>query len=234
MRHDSEKPIRDLRQEVTDAIIAALEKGTAPWQKPWQAGALELPFNPTSGKPYRGGNAIHLMLVASSKALEDPRWLTYRQAQESGWQVRKGEKGTQIEFWQFPERSKPGADGPADRSQEQADKFVYRVYTVFNGKQIDGIPPHSPRVRQEWEVAQTAESILQNSGARISYDQADRAFYNCLTDSIHLPPRAAFKTAGEFYGVALHELSHNAATRIMPEDHGFGSRNGRIDRAYAA
>ena len=51
-----EKPRRDHRQEVTDSIIRMLEEGTAPWQKPWQPGALELPFNPTSGKPYRGGN----------------------------------------------------------------------------------------------------------------------------------------------------------------------------------
>jgi antirestriction protein ArdC len=74
---------RDLRQEVTDQIIRALEQGTAPWQKPWQAGALELPFNPVSGKPYRGGNAVQLMVVASSKGYDDPRWLTYRQAQET-------------------------------------------------------------------------------------------------------------------------------------------------------
>ncbi len=199
---------RDLRQEVTDAIMSALEKGTAPWQKPWQAGALELPFNPTSEKPYRGGNAILLMLNGSSKGYDDPRWLTYRQAQERGWQVRKAEKGTQIEFWQFPERNGTGSDGPSNQDQPQSDKFVYRVYTVFNAKQIDGMPPHSPRVRQEWEVAQGAEAILQNSGARISHDQADRAFYSRLSDSIHLPLRPAFKSAGDYYGTALHELAH--------------------------
>src|SRR5881392_2300243 len=58
---------RDLRQEVTDSIIAALEKGVAPWQRPWQSGAFEMPMNPTSGKPYRGGNAIHLMVVGMRK-----------------------------------------------------------------------------------------------------------------------------------------------------------------------
>ena len=46
------------------------------------------------------------------------------------------------------------------------------------------------------------------SGARISHDQADRAFYNRISDSIHLPLRAAFKTAGDYYGTALHELAH--------------------------
>jgi len=63
MRSASASVKRDLRQEVTDSIIAALEKGVAPWQRPWQSGAFEMPMNPTSGKPYRGGNAVHLMVV---------------------------------------------------------------------------------------------------------------------------------------------------------------------------
>src|SRR5205085_10470681 len=85
-------PKRDYRQKVTDSIIKMLEEGTAPWQKPWQPGALEMPFNPTSERPYRGGNAMQLMW----RDYDDPRWLTYRQAQQNGWQVRQGEKGTQI------------------------------------------------------------------------------------------------------------------------------------------
>jgi antirestriction protein ArdC len=201
---------RDLRQEITDQIIEALEKGTAPWQKPWNSGAFELPFNPTSGKTYRGGNAIHLMAMGSRHGYEDPRWLTYRQAQENGWQVRRGEKGTQVEFWQFPGSGRlSGTREDQDPSEPSVhDRFIYRVYTVFNGSQIDGLPPHSPRVRQEWEAVQSAESILRNSSARISHDQADQAFYHRRTDSIHLPPRAAFQSNGAYYGTALHELSH--------------------------
>ncbi len=200
---------RDLRQEVTDSIIAALEQNAAPWQKPWQAGAFEMPLNPTSGKSYRGGNAIHLMVVGMRRAYDDPRWLTYRQATENNWQVRRGEKGTQIEFWQFP--------GPQQASREESgniergsgkDRFIYRVYTVFNARQIEGIPAHVPKVHQEWEVFQAGESILKHSGARIFHDQPDRAFYDRRSDTIHLPPRSAFKTAANFYGTAGHELVH--------------------------
>src|SRR3954453_605536 len=54
-------PKRDYRQEVTNQIVEMLEKGTAPWQKPWEAGDTALPFNPTSERGYRGGNALHLM-----------------------------------------------------------------------------------------------------------------------------------------------------------------------------
>ncbi len=200
---------RDLRQEVTDSIIAALEKGVAPWQKPWQPGAFEMPFNPTSGKPYRGGNALHLMMVGMRRSYEDPRWLTYRQALEGNWQVRRGEKGTQIEFWQFPGSKSPAHDeSRADLDKSRDDRLIYRVYTVFNASQIEGIPAHKPKVPQEWEAIRSAETILERNGARIFHDQADRAFYDRRSDTIHLPPRSAFESAGAFYGTALHETAH--------------------------
>jgi antirestriction protein ArdC len=225
---------RDLRQQVTDAIIAALEKGVAPWQKPWQSGALEMPLNPTSGKPYRGGNAIQLMVSGMRMGSEDPRWLTYRQAQENGWQVRRGEKGTQIEFWQFPDnRAATPDDTRNDITDSHRDRFICRVYTVFNANQIEGIPGHMPRVRQEWEIINAAEEILKNSGARICHDQSDRAFYNRLTDEIHLPPKGAFTSAGNYYGTALHEMAHwsGAPNRLNRETLNESYRFG--DLAYA-
>jgi antirestriction protein ArdC len=57
---------------------------------------------------------------------------------------------------------------------------------------------------------------MTNSGARIEHDQFDDAFYNRRSDSIHLPPKEAFKDAPGYYGTALHELTHNAASGIMP------------------
>jgi len=57
-------------------------------------------------------------------------------------------------------------------------------------------------------VVEAAEQILQNSGAIILHDQSDRAFYNRLADSIHLPAKNAFNDAPGYYGTALHELAH--------------------------
>ena len=205
---------RDFRQEVTDSIVEMLEKGTAPWQKPWDPQkAFELPFNPESEKAYRGGNALHLMAVGAQKNYADPRWLTYRQAQENGWQVRKGEKGTHIEFWQFKdERAKqqPGESAPGAEPSGERDRRgpIHRIYTVFNAQQIDGIPAHERKQMQEWEVVQAGEQILQNSGAEIAHDQRDRAFYSRSTDAIHLPPQRAFANPADYYGTALHELAH--------------------------
>src|SRR5438874_1272534 len=129
---------RDHRQEVTDSIVKMLEEGVAPWQKPWESAGM--PLNPTTERAYRGGNAVHLMATGLSRGYEDPRWMTYKQAAENGWQVRKGETGTHIEFWEVKakaeekngEPDKGDSDEPAGENHR---RLIHRVYTVFNAKQ---------------------------------------------------------------------------------------------------
>jgi antirestriction protein ArdC len=202
---------RDHRQEVTDSIVKMLEEGVAPWQKPWESAGM--PFNPTTDKAYRGGNAVHLMATGLSQGYEDPRWMTYKQAAENGWQVRKGEKGTHIEFWEVkakPEElnGEPNKNGGDESAKENQRRLIHRVYTVFNAKQIEGVPAFERQQPTEFEAVQGGERILVNSGARIAHDQRDSAFYRPSTDSIHLPPKEAFKDAPGYYGTALHELAH--------------------------
>src|SRR5262249_54992303 len=161
----------------TDNIVRMLEEGTSPWQKPWTAGALEMPFNPVTGKLYRGGNAVHLFASAIATGSDDPRWITYKQAEQRGWQVRKGEKGSHIEYWEFPERPAasrvrgPDAEGKADAAtatkSSDSPRLVHRIYTVFNAKQIEGVPEHIRKQPQELEILKAGENILNNSGADI-------------------------------------------------------------------
>ena len=202
---------RDHRQEVTDSIVKMLEEGVAPWQKPWESAGM--PFNPTTEKAYRGGNAIHLMATGLSRGYEDPRWMTYKQAGENGWQVRKGEKGTAIEFWEVNAKAEekagePSKGGDGDLPQTSQRRLIHRVYTVFNANQIEGVPAYERPRPSAFEAVQSGERILASSGAQIAHDQRDRAFYNRSSDSIHLPPKEAFKDAPGFYGTALHELAH--------------------------
>jgi antirestriction protein ArdC len=202
---------RDHRQEVTDSIIRMLEDGVAPWQKPWESAGM--PFNPTTDKAYRGGNAVHLMATGLARGYEDPRWMTYKQAAENGWQVRKGEKGTHIEFWEVKGKAEeknpePARNGDGEASKDTQRRLIHRVYTVFNAKQIEGVPAFEREQPSAFEAVQSGERILANSGAKITHDQRDSAFYRPSTDSIHLPPKEAFKDAPGYYGTALHELAH--------------------------
>src|ERR1019366_7001704 len=143
--------------------------------------------------------------------------MTYKQAADKGRQVSRGEKGTQIEYWDVKQASDktqpsvPNGSGDAangNNSNAEKSRLIHRVYTVFNAQQIERIPPHTPEQHTSFEAVQAGEQILTNSGANIAHDQADRAFYSRSQDSIHLPPKDAFKDAAGYYGTALHELAH--------------------------
>ena len=170
-----------------------------------------MPFNPTTERSYRGGNAVHLMATALSRGYPDPRWMTYKQAAEQGWQVRKGERGTHIEYWEVKDQNRgtPSESDQPEAGKEKSDRrLIHRVFTVFNAKQIDGVPEYQRPERSAFEAVHSGEQILANSGAKIVHDQGDNAFYSRLTDSIHLPPKDVFKDAPGYYGTALHELAH--------------------------
>jgi antirestriction protein ArdC len=165
-RHQQDKPPpRDYRAEVTADIIKMLEEGAAPWQKPWEAGEFgRTPFNPTTNKPYRGGNVLGQMISGMRKGYSDPRWLTYKQASDNGWQVRKGEEASLIEFWDL----KPG-DKDAEDDDEKRGRLIHRTYAVFNAEQIDGISKLELPPRKPFEAIEAGENILRNSGAEIKH-----------------------------------------------------------------
>ena len=196
---------RDYRAEVTSDIIKMLEEGTAPWQKPWESGkAGTMPFNPTTGKPYRGGNVLALSIAAMRKGYEDPRWCTYKQAAEKGWQVRKGEKATAIEFWEVGRGKEDDGESDADKPRS---RLIHRVYSVFNAAQIDGIPQLATEPRKPFEVIDAGEKILTESGADIRHG-GDRAFYTRGGDYVQLPQKESFRDSPSYYATAAHELIH--------------------------
>jgi antirestriction protein ArdC/phage/plasmid primase-like uncharacterized protein len=206
---------QEYAEQVAAKIIEQLKQGTAPWQKPWQPGELSLPYNPTTGKEYRGMNTLWLHMQGYS----DPRWMTYNQAAAEGAQVRKGEKGSHIVYWKFSdekkltdEQGKPVID-PETGKQKTINVQLERprsfTAVVFNASQIDGLPPLEARaVGPEPERHARAETILTNSGAKIHHEAGDRAFYRPSTDSITLPERQQFPTADNYYAIALHEVGH--------------------------
>ncbi len=199
-------------EQVAAKLIEQLEAGTAPWQKLWEPGTPSLPHNPVSGTRYKGSNVIWL----EAQGRGDPRWMTYRQAASIEAQVRKGEKGTLIQYWKFTdqipvkdERGRPVLDQEGNTIYRNIQLERPKVFsaTVFNAEQIDGLPPLEAKA-QAWDRHARAEALLLASGAEIRHDQADRAFYRPATDRIHLPERGGFKTADAYYATALHELGH--------------------------
>jgi putative DNA primase/helicase len=216
--------------QVADAMIAQLERGTAPWMKPWSPGERFLPFNPVSGAEYRGGNSVWLLASAQTKGYDDPRWMTYKQAQEAGAQVRKGEKSTTVQYWKWPDKDKQDKDDQIkDEDAQSRSRGRPSVFSasVFNAAQIDGLPPLERRqTAPEWERHAKAEAILAASGVPIRHVSGDRAFYSPGRDAITLPERGQFAKADLYYETALHELGHASGhpSRLNRDlSHPFGS-----------
>jgi antirestriction protein ArdC/phage/plasmid primase-like uncharacterized protein len=225
-------PRKDHITNVMEILIDQLEKGTAPWQKPWVPGVSTKAYNPTTDKAYQGMNQLWLAMAGRS----DPRWMTYKQAEAEGAQVRRGEKGTIIQYWMFNgEVDRVGAggekiygpDGKAlkDLIQYERPRVVSSV--VFNAEQIDGLPElERPEILPEHERHQRAETLMQAWPARISFVNGDRAFYTPQTDVIVLPERGQFNSSAELYQTAFHEMAHSTGhvTRLDRDlAHPFGS-----------
>ncbi|WP_043333662.1 ArdC family protein [Methylosinus sp. LW4] len=219
---------RDHYREVTDRIVAVLEQGVAPWRRPWNpdkaAGPLS-PINAKTGRRYRGINVLLLGMSQFSFASGDPRFCSYKQAKERGWQVRGGEKGTTIYFYKSLQVG--DRDAPADGEEHVRNIPLLRASTVFNGSQIDGIPEFvAPTIEEApWRRFDAADIILRNSGAVVRIG-GDRAFYSPSTDHIQLPPERAFTSPEALASVQNHELAHwtGAASRLNRDLSGrFGS-----------
>lgn len=234
-RDEAPERAPDVKNQVAAALIAAMEQGNTPWQKPWSASSMT-PINGATLNAYRATNRILLALQGRG----DARWLTYRQAAEKGWQVRGGEKGTMI--------VKLVELGPGERSEEtdrpeaagateaERKRMVLRRYFVFNAEQIDGIPPMEQQEQaQEFEPAERAEKVLdalrEKTGLVVAYGGA-QAFYDPKADKIQLPQRKKFRSAYDLAATQLHEAGHSTlAKHRLDRREALGERWG--DEAYA-
>lgn len=208
---------------VTDRMVAALEAGTVPWQKPWTGG--HKPASLDSGKPYRGINIILLGLAAVEGGYMSRWWLTYRQAEELGGHVRKGEHGTVIVFWQMVK----------DKRDPEKTVPMLRYYRVFNLEQCEDV--RVPKGREDeqpsllvFDPVDAAEAILANypNGPKVVEGEA-AAWYRPDTDLVNLPPRETFVGVDEFYATAFHELTHSTGAKSRLDrftgDQYFGSHD---------
>jgi antirestriction protein ArdC len=222
---------RDLYAEVSARICAELERGAAPWVKPWSATpGANTPCNAVTNRPYSGCNVV-LLWMAQDAGYRTPRYLTFKQALELGGNVRKGERGTKVVFvkqLQVPDEG---------REDEQAKRIVpmLREYAVFNVEQCDGLPDrvmNAPQIRARNPDVRDplVDAFLACSGATIR-EGAGEAYYRSGDDFICMPRFEAFKSAAHFYGVTFHELGHWTGHRSRL-DRDLRARFG--ERAYAA
>lgn len=201
-----------LYDEVTQKIIAELEAGRLPWVQPWNkvgSGSPALPRNALTARNYSGVNVLILWGAVIANGWPSQSWLTFRQAQQAGGSVIKGEQGTTVVYADrfIPEAEK--AKAAAIGEDAKAVPFLKR-FTVFNIAQCEGLRPGlaaDPAPLPEREIVPVAEEVIAASGVDFRVG-GDKAYYSPSSDFVAVPPQPAFRDQINFYRTALHELTH--------------------------
>ncbi|MEQ9145585.1 MAG: zincin-like metallopeptidase domain-containing protein [Parvibaculaceae bacterium] len=221
-----------LYDEVTGRIIAELEQGRAPWVQPWgKPGAnagLGLPKNAFTGRSYSGVNILILWHHVVRAGFATQTWLTYRQAQEMGGHVMKGERGVTAchadTFIPKAERERAERDG-----EEPGRVPFLKRFTLFNVEQCEGLPEEAyagAAPLPEAEIVQQAELLIEATGADFRVG-GTKAFYVPSEDFIRVPPQPAFFEQINYYRTCFHELGHwtGHKDRLARDlSHSFGSK----------
>jgi antirestriction protein ArdC len=226
----SEAPTRtSLYDTITQQIIAQLEAGHFPWVRPWKSAGdgQGLPYNATTGRPYSGINILLLWSAIMERGFVRPAWLTYRQAQAVGGQVRKGERGTMVVF---AKRFTPDAEKERAAANDEDPRSIpfLRSYTVFNIDQCEGLPPEMRATRgdiAEAAIEPDVKAIIAASGVPFRIG-GDAAYYAPSGDYVVVPTPEAFHAPIDWHRTALHELGHATGhpTRLNRDmTGGFGS-----------
>jgi len=186
-------------QEVTDRIVANLEKGVIPWVKPWHT-ENTLDKNIVSQNEYNGINR----LILGMSGFHSNVWGSFKQWESLGANVKKGEKGTAIVFY------KPVASSKVNDQGENENSFYacLKTYYVFNVEQVEGIEI-KPRVNVDKPFLNNVliDELVANTGATLKHG-GNSAYYRPSEDYINMPIKSDFKDEAGYYATLLHELTH--------------------------
>jgi antirestriction protein ArdC len=192
---------------VTERMLAKLDEGSIPWRRPWRdLGGHRNPID-IRGTAYRGINRA----ILTGMDYESPVWLTFKQAQELGGSVRRGERSTPVVFW------KQVAAGPTEESEEhEGRRFILRYFSAFNLSQTEGVNVPEPirtllaQPQPTVELISAADAVVEGyAGCPPIHHGESRAYYRPSTDSVMMPTAPAFNSPDHYYATLFHELGHS-------------------------
>ena len=201
---------------ITERIISEIEtSGLLPWRRPWSfsEGSILFPMNFSSRNLYRGINIVLLAFCG----FRSPFWLTYRQCAALGGQVRKGQKGAPIIYWEGRERGGKGDDASSAAAKREYSFFI-KYSTVFNVEQCDGLELGDlPQLSIPSSGFERAQAIVEGYETRPEIEHRLKgASYMPGSDVVQMPYLSDFESTEEYYSVLFHELVHSTghATRL--------------------
>ncbi len=199
----------DIYKEVTDRIIAQMENGIIPWRKPWIASNQAVSH--VTGKAY---SLLNQMMLG-----RPGEYVTFKQCQQEGGRVRKGEKASMVVFWKWIETED-------EETHEKKEVPFLRYYNVFHIDQCEGLKArYAETLPATADPNENAEGFINDylfrSGVKLTHESGDRAYYQPAFDRVVLPCMEQFAETAEYYSTTFHELNHST---------GHESRLNRLDR----
>ena len=206
---------------ITERIVSLLSQGTVPWHKPWHV-QTGLPRNLITQKPYRGINVFLLMAMN----YESPNWLTLRQANAMGGQIKPGEKSCPVVFW------KPMKVQDKETKEEKKIPFL-RLYHVFNVSQCTGLKNIPPADNSAFIQTLPAELVANMPQRPVIKHGMNMASYSPGSDMVNMPDRARFQSEDHYYATLFHELVHSTGHEKRLKRASIMERNGYGSDPYA-
>jgi antirestriction protein ArdC len=217
----SQENKKDFFEETTAKMIEAMQSGDKEWKRTWDLLGKQSPYNPITGTEYSGINRIAL----SFSGHQDPRYLTFKQASELGYQIKKGSKSHTIIHFQINEKE---VENETTGEKEKIVIPSVRTWNVFNAEQIDGIPALNPDMNtRTFNEIKNVEELIKNSGANIIHG-GDQPCYVPSQDIIRMPEKEQFHTPIDYYTTLLHETVHwtgHESRLDRLKDGGFASKS---------
>lgn len=208
--------VMEERKKLVEKIIENMRQGYVLPKPDWNQAAFTDTriCNPVSGARYHGSNLLRLYIAGLERGYTDGRWMTYKQAQAEGWQVRKGEQGVRCEKYIFTrqiEEENPDT-GELEQKTVQLSKPMVNTFVVFNAQQIEGIPERGNEILEPLnsdEILDVADLFRESSNCPIRETNEGKAYYSPGKDEIVLPNRNAFLDTQSFLATQLHEMVHS-------------------------
>lgn len=221
---------KNFREEMADIFIKCLEEEPIKWFKSWNFSKTGRPINEKTHKEYQGINLFYLKLMENENGYGDNRFMTYKQANDMGYKIKKGAKGDKIEYpalfdkkekkfitWDKYEEIKAEMEAKMARGEEiprkECNRFKIRskISTVFNAIYIDGLEKiERDYVKNDINEEKVLEDIVNGLKVNIKeVDNSKSAYYQGGTsDTVHIPKKEQFKSQGAYTALVLHELAH--------------------------
>ena len=188
---------------VTNRIIAELEKGKIPWQKPW-TGIRSGAYNRITKRPY---SLLNQMLLQ-----HNGEYATFKQWQDLGGHIRKGEKSEIVCFWKIFESK----ENNPDTEEIEIKKIpLLRYYNVFHISQVEGVEPLTEeQLNDKVEPIEAGDKIIteyiKREHLKFVECKSNQAYYSPSSDTVVVPLKEQCQLINEWYSIAFHEISHSS------------------------